>query len=461
MNIINLDLLIQNGQVVTPQGVSRLEVGVQDGKIVLLEPSIETPANQTIDANGRLVFPGFIDAHTHMGIPIMNTHSIDDFESGSIAAACGGVTTIIDFTVQEKGQSLRESVDVRLQKAEGKCHVDFGLHVNITDQPESRIDEIPKLIKEGFTAFKVFSTYRQAGMMVTWDQFRQILLNVNEYGGLLCLHAEDNDVIETLTNDFVKLGATGPSFHAMSRPPDSEASAIRTATEIAEELEASLYIVHLSSYDGLEAALEARARGARVILETCPQYLVLTGEIFSEKNGHYMITTPPLRSEDDSEALWQALAEGHIDVVATDHCPFTAAQKDSGHLKFHLTPNGLPGVETLFPLLYTLGVADNRISVEQLVNVLAEKPAEIFGLYPKKGTIQIGSDADLVIWDPNGEFEITAEKMHGNADWSPYEGIKIRGRLNYTILRGQILVENGHFIGQDICGELQLSKPVH
>lgn len=454
---MNLDLLIKNGTVITDTGKHRLDAGVRDGKIALLEPSIEVPAKKTIDASERLVFPGFIDAHTHMGIPIMNTHSIDDFESGSIAAACGGVTTVIDFTVQEKEQALRESVNVRIGKAEGKCHVDFGLHVNITDQPELSIDEIPGLIKDGFRAFKVFSTYREAGMMVTWEQFRQILLNVNEYGGLLCLHAEDNAVIEPLTRDFVRLGATASAFHAMSRPPDAEANAIRTAAEIAEDLEASLYIVHLSSYDGLEAALEARARGVQVIIETCPQYLVLTDEFYSGKNAHYWITTPPLRREDDSEALWQALTEGHIDVVATDHCPFTIEQKNSGDLQFHHTPNGLSGVETLFPLLYTYGVQEGRITLRQMVQVLAKNPAKIFG-FSQKGSIRLGADADLVIWNPDSEYEINADKMHGNADWSPYEGVKISGKLDYTILRGQILVENGQFVGKDIFGELQISS---
>ncbi|MFQ5677351.1 MAG: amidohydrolase family protein, partial [bacterium] len=199
-----------------------------------------------------------------------------------------------------------------------------------------------------------------------------------------------------------------------------------------------------------------RARGADIILETCPQYLVLTEDIYQSADSHYKITTPPLRREEDREALWQALTEGHIDVVATDHCPFTREQKDGGHGKFHLTPNGLPGVETLFPLLYTFGVAKNRIDLAQLVNLLARKPAEIFGLYPAKGTIQVGSDADLVIWDPSGEYEITADKTHGNADWSPYEGFKIKGKLDFTILRGQVLVENSQFVGKKVFGKLQL-----
>ncbi|RMF57456.1 MAG: dihydropyrimidinase [Calditrichaeota bacterium] len=448
------DLLIKNGNVVTPAGTRRMQVAVLDGKIHALEAELTGPARKTIDAAGKLVFPGFIDAHTHMGIPIMNTFSVDDFESGSVAAACGGVTTIVDFTVQEPGQSLHESVATRLEKAGGKCHVDYALHVNVTDQAEARLPEIPQLIEDGFRAFKVFSTYRQAGMMVTWAQFRQVLQTVDAHGGLLCLHAEDNDLVEQETARHISSGDLAAIFHPRSRTAEAEARAIARAAEIARELDAALYIVHLSSRAGLEAALEARARGSKLFLETCPQYLVLTEECYLRKDGHLWITTPPLRREEDVEALWQALADGSIDVVATDHCPFTVAQKDAGGGVFHQTPNGLPGVETLFPLLYTFGVAQGRISLSRLVQVLAGNPARIFGLSPHKGGISKGLDADLVIWDPEQTVEIKAEQLHGKADWSPYSGLTVSGRVDYTILRGQVLVEEGRFRGESVVGQL-------
>lgn len=449
------DLLVQNGKVVTHSRVRQSDIGVRRGKIVALEPTLPQNATQVIDVSNKLVFPGFIDAHTHMGIPIMNTHSIDDFESGSVAAAFGGVTTIIDFTVQGKGEMLKDSVERRLQLAQGKCHVDYGLHVNITDEPEMHLWEIPELVDEGFRSFKVFSTYRQAGMMVTWGQFEDILEKVKQSSGLLMLHAEDNDVVESMTEELVSSGRKRPMSHALSRPPHAESCAILNAMEIALDLDAPLYVVHLSSWDGLDAGLEARSMGLNIYLETCPQYLVLTEERYREENGHYWITTPPLRPKEDSQSLWEALAEGQIDVVATDHCPFTIQQKESGGRAFDQTPNGLSGVETLFPLLYTYGVAEGRISLERLVQVLARNPAEIFGLYPRKGTIAIGSDADLVIWDPDAGYEITAERMHGNADWSPYAGLRIKGKLDFTVLRGQVLVKGDKFLGEETFGELQ------
>ncbi|MCH7677882.1 dihydropyrimidinase [candidate division KSB1 bacterium] len=452
-----MDLLIKNGTVVTDAGKQRLDIGVLDGRIDLLQAAIDAPAKRTIDASGRLVFPGFIDAHTHMGIPIMDTHSIDDFESGSIAAACGGVTTIIDFTVQEKGQSLQESVNVRIEKAQGKSHIDYGLHVNVTDQPQKRVSEIPKLIHQGFSIYKVFSTYRQIGMMITWEEFRQVLKTVDDNGGLLCLHAEDNDLIESMTAKNVDAGNVAAIYHPRSRTAEAEAKAISRAAEIAGDLDAQLYIVHLSSRAGLEAALKAREQGVKLYLETCPQYLMLSEEYYEKENGHYWITTPSLRSKEDSEALWQALADDVIDVVATDHCPFTIAQKEEGSKRFHLTPNGLAGVETLFPLLYTYGVVAGRITLEQMVRLLAKNPAEIFGL-SSKGSIRLGADADLVIWDSAAENVFHAEKLHGNSDWSAYEGMPISGNLETTILRGQTVVEDGIFVGQKIFGNLLLSS---
>jgi len=452
------DLLISNGEVVTEMGKQNIDIGILNRKIAALQPNIRVEASQKIDATNKLVLPGFIDAHTHMGIPIMNTHSIDDFESGSIAAACGGVTTIIDFTVQEKGQSLRESVDVRIEKARGKSHVDYGLHVNITDEPEKRVSEIPRLIEEGLSIYKVFSTYRQIGMMITWDEFRQVLKAVNENGGLLCLHAEDNGRIESMTAENVDAGNLAAIYHPRSRTAEAEAKAITRSAEIAGELDAQLYIVHLSSRAGLEAGLKAREQGVKLFLETCPQYLMLSEEYYKKENGHYWITTPPLRTKEDSEALWQALADDQIEVVATDHCPFTIAQKEEGSKQFHLTPNGLAGVETLFPLLYTYGVVEGRITLEQMVQLLAKNPAEIFGLSTRKGSISIGADADLVIWDPASENVLHAENLHGNGDWSAYEGRPISGRLETTILRGQALVENGTFVGQKIFGNLLLSS---
>lgn len=445
------DLVIQNGRVVTPAGVKELDVGIAGGKIVFLEKESPHPAPTSIDAKGRLVLPGCIDAHTHMGIPILHTHSADDFASGSIAAACGGVTTLLDFTVQQPGQSLLESLEARLRQAERWCHIDYGLHINITDQPEKWLSQIPQLIKLGYTSFKIFSTYEN--MMVNEDAFKKILEKVSEHGGLVMLHAEDHGWIERLTRRHVATGKVTPIFHARSRPPRAEAEAIARAGRWARVIGAPLYIVHLSSAAGLEAARKARDAGTRLFLETCPQYLLLTEQRYLDPNGHYYITTPPLRKQKDCRALWEALATDEIDVIATDHCPFTRAQKESGGGNFLHTPNGLPGVETLFPLLYTHGVAESKITLTQLVRLVAAHPAEIFHLQPAKGSITIGADADLVIWDPSSPAWITSDNLHGNDDWSPYEGTPTAGRVVTTFVRGQMVVHQGRFVGDDIFGQ--------
>lgn len=453
------DLLIQNGNVVVSGDVRRAAIGVRDGAIVAVAPELLGTARRTIDATRHLVFPGFIDAHTHMGIPIKATRSADDFRSGSIAAAFGGVTTILDFTVQEPGQSPRAALDERIALAAGKSHVDFGIHVNITDQPLDHLGDIPALIGEGFNSFKLFSTYREAGMMSSWPEFRAVMETVAAHGGIVLLHAESNEIVERETARYVNAGAASAICHARSRPAEAEAAAIAEAATIARDLGARLYIVHLSSRAGLEAGLAARAQGTDIYLETCPQYLLLDESRYEAQNGHYYITTPALRTRADGEALWEALAAGEIDVVGTDHCPFTREQKESAGGVFHLTPNGMPGVETLFPLLYTYGVAAGRISMSRLVRVLAENPARIFGIDHRKGALATGRDADIVIWNPEAETTIAAPRQHGAADWSPYEGMHIAGRLAYTILRGQVLVEGESFAGEEVSGELLRAVP--
>ncbi len=448
------DFIIRGGMVVTSRCTRVMDVGIREGKIQALEFHLSAPANQEIDATGRLVFPGFIDAHTHMGIPIKTTSSADDFSSGSMAAAFGGVTTIVDFTVQATGQSLMDSLEERLSRANGKSYVDFHIHVNITDQPERWLPQIPEIIRRGFRSFKTFSTYREAGMMVTWSQFRTIMEAVSAAGGLVMLHAEENTLVEAATHKHLEAGQLEPIYHARSRPASAEARAIEQAARIAEELQAPLYIVHLSSADGLKVALTAKQRGVRLFIETCPQYLLLDESAYQEKNGHYFITTPPLRTRLDQQALWQAISNNQVDVVGTDHCPFTRAQKEMGNRKFHLTPNGLPGVETLFPLLYTYGVRTGRITLQQLVHLLGINPARIFGLDHRKGDIGVGLDADLVIWNPEETTWITGKHQHGRADWSPYEGMAIAGKLEWVFLRGKVLIHQDQFMASTPEGHL-------
>lgn len=445
--------LLKGADVVLADGVRQVDVLVQDGKIGAIGPNFPAGTIPTLHLPGRIIFPGFIDCHTHFGIPIMNTTSADDFATGSMAAAWGGVTTIIDFTVQEQGQSPTEALAVRCQKAE-ICHIDYAIHVNITDRPEQHLAQIPNLIQRGFPSFKLFSTYRQAGMMASWPQFQQIMAVVGQHGGLVLLHAEDNDIVERETAKHLAAGHFEPIYHARSRPAEAEATAIRQAAQIAGQLNAPLYIVHLSSQAGLEAGLKARQQGVTIYLETCPHYLLLTEEKYRQPDGHHYITTPALRTQADVDALWQAVTAGDIDTIATDHCPFTLAQKELGNRQFQQTPNGLPGVATLFPLLYTYGVAAGKISLTDLVRLLAGNPARIFGLNHRKGQIAVGLDGDLVVWNPAGTTPLTAATIPGRADWSPFEGLPIAGQLEYTFLRGQCLARQGQFVGHHIRGEL-------
>ncbi len=450
-----LDLIVRQGELVLPGGrVMRGDVAIRHGIIAAIEPRIDESAAEEIDASGLMVFPGFIDPHTHMGIPILDTFSADDFESGSRAAAAGGITTILDFTVQRPGQSLEEALQERLGLAEGRCHVDFNIHVNVTDRPEQWLPQIASLCRRGFTSFKVFSTYRQAGMMISWPQFRQVLAAVRDAGGLLMLHAEDNALIERDTEAHLQAGRLEPIYHARSRTPEAEAAAIRRAAEIAGELEAPLYIVHLSSAAGLETALEARRQGVQIYLETCPQYLLLDESRYLQENGAWYITTPPLRTAADCQALWAALARGDIDTVGTDHCPFTRAQKEAGKGQFHRIPNGLPGIEWLFPLLYSYGVAGGRLSLKRLLEVLAENTARLFGLAHRKGRLAPGMDADLVLWDPATSHPIDGRHQSGRADWSPYQGFTLNGQVVCTLVRGRVLVTNGRFVGHTSFGQL-------
>jgi dihydropyrimidinase len=451
------DLIVKNGRFVRSNTPEVLDIGVKHGQIALIEKEINNSSKKIIDASNRLIFQGFIDPHTHMGIPIKDTTSADDFESGSIAAAYGGVTTILDFSVQRKGQSLREALRDRLKLAKGKSHIDFGIHINITDQPEKWLHQIPELTEEGFSSFKVFSTYREAGMMVNWSQFRQVLKEVNDNGGLLMLHAENNDIIERETQKYLDAEKFTPLYHAKSRPAEAEARAIENAARIAGELDAPLYIVHLSSKQGLEKALKYRQQGVKIYLETCPQYLLLTEKCYQGNNGHLYIATPALRQEEDCEALWQAVQDGTIDTVGTDHCPFTISQKNSGKGKFHFTPNGLSGVERVFSLLYTYGVERRGITDKRLIEILSKNAARIFKIDHCKGEIRVGADADLVIWDPSKESKISTNKLHSKTDWSPYDNMQIAGQLDYTILRGRILISSEELDSQSQSGKLLLS----
>ncbi len=441
--------LIRNGTVVTPQESRRADVLIDGDIIGGVAPEMAAEADRIIDAAGKYLLPGVIDAHTHMGIPILDTWSSDDFDTGTRAAACGGVTTVMDFTVQKTGQTLPDSVAERKRLAMSTAHVDVALHCNITDFTAATTDEMRQVFENGVGSFKVFMAYKRAGMQLDDAALLQVFACAAELGAVVMVHAENGDLIDFLSDRLIAAGVVSPPFHAVSRPALAEVEAVNRAIALARVTGVTLYIVHLTSAAALEIIHDAQQSGLPVIAETCPQYLLLTREVYDRPDGHCYIASPPLREQPDCDALWAGLSGSAIAVVGTDHCPFTRQQKDRGERRFHTTPNGLPGVETLLPLVHGEGVVKGRLSVNRMVEVLCENPARIFGLYPRKGCIQEGSDADLVVFDPHAEWEIRAARLHSNTDWSPYEGWVVKGVPERVFARGREVAARGEMVAAE------------
>lgn len=438
--------LIKNGTIVTPQRSYSADILIEGEQIKDITDQFAGDCDRVIDAKEKYILPGIIDAHTHMGIPIMNTWSSDDFQSGSKAAAFGGVTTIMDFTVQEKGQSLQDSLQERMQVAEGKSCVDYTFHCNVTDFTDTITQEMEKIDEMGVCSFKTFMAYKRAGMMLRDDQLLQVYAKAAELKAIVMLHAENGDLIDFVSDQLIAEGKESEPFHPISRPVISEIEAVHRAIMLAEATGVTLYIVHLTSAEALRLIHTAQEKGLPIIAETCPQYLLFNRKAYEGEEGHCFIASPPFREQSDCDFLWEGIQKGWISTVGTDHCPFTKEQKESGHRKFHTTPNGLPGVETLLPLLYSEGVRMNRLTINRLVEVLCENPAKIFKLYPKKGCIQEGSDADIVIFDPQKNITLSASNLHSITDWSPYEGWEVMGAPSQVFLRGQEIIKNEKFM---------------
>ena len=440
------------------------DVLVEDGRIAAVGSSLTalTVADvRTIDASGKLVIPGGVDVHTHLDMPFGGTTSADDFESGTIAAAHGGTTSIVDFAIQYKGQALREALGAWTAKAEGKAAIDYGFHMIITDLPDSVEAEMDDMVREGVTSFKLFMAYRNVLMLDDGSIFRA-LLRTGKNGGTVCMHAENGDVIDVLVRRAVAEGHTAPKFHALTRPALAEAEATHRAICLAEMAEVPIYIVHLSAAEALEKVTEARDRGLPAYAETCPQYLFLSQDDYDEPDfgGAKYVMSPPLRARGNEKALWRGLAGNDLQCVSTDHCPFCMkGQKDLGIGDFSKIPNGAPGIETRMSLLYDGGVARGRISVNRFVELTSTAPAKIFGLFPRKGTIAPGSDADLVIFDPEKKLTLSHATLHQRVDYTPYEGRVVQGATETVISRGEVIVENGLYVGRAGRGEFLRRKP--
>jgi dihydropyrimidinase len=445
-----MDLVVEGGTVVHETGQFVGSVGIRDGKIAALRSSLTSArlsGRRTLDARGKLVLPGVIDAHVHMELEAGRARTADDFASGSVAGAFGGVTTMIDFATQARGESLLDAVKRRRALAEGRSAIDFGLHCAVTDWNARTRGEMKSVVKYGVPSFKLFMAYEDKGWMADDGFLFECLEEAGRLGALVGVHAENPRLIAAFTRRALASGKRGAALHAASRPNVTESEAIARAAYLASVCMAKLYIFHLSTLEGCKLVEEWNRKGYPVFAETCPQYLVLDESALGKTDGHLLASCPPLRKKADRAYLWEALERKAVDVIATDHCSFTRAAKNTWRGDFRRIPYGLPGIETALPLLVTRGL-DKEISLRTLVDVLATNPAKIFGLYPRKGVIRVGSDADLAVIDPGREVKVTARALHMRSDYSPYEGMRLRGFPVATVLRGQVIQQDGRFLGR-------------
>jgi dihydropyrimidinase len=443
--------LIRNGTIVTADGSVAADVLI-DGEIVAqigrdlgLDGMI---VDKTIDATGRWLIPGAIDVHTHMELPFGGTFAKDTFETGTRAAAFGGTTTIVDFAVQSRGKSLREGLDAWHAKAEGNAVADYGFHMIMSDVNDDTLAEMDALVAEGVPDFKLFTAY--PGVFYSDDGaiFRAMQRTARN-GGLIMMHAENGMAIDVVAADEVAAGHTDPYYHGVARYAIFEGEATNRVIRLAEAAGVPVYIVHLSAREALDAVRDARDRGTKVFAETCPQYLFLSlDDMKNGFNGAKFVCSPPLRPVDHQAELWTGLVKDDLQLVSTDHCPFDfEGQKDLGRGDFRKVPNGLPGIEDRVDLLHDGGVVDGRISRERWVEIISTAPAKLFGMFPRKGTIAVGSDADVVVYDPAATRTISASTHHMNVDYSCYEGRVVRGRSDIVLSRGAVIVRDGAFTG--------------
>nr|WP_255711203.1 dihydropyrimidinase [Pelosinus baikalensis] len=452
---------MRGGTIVTAVDYYKADVRIEGEKIVAIGKEIILPEDIILDVEGHLLLPGGVDVHTHFDLPVGNTVTADDFTSGTQGAIMGGTTTIIDYATQFKGQTLKEALTNWHAKAQGACYVDYGFHMAITEWNDDIAEEIGWLSQSaGVTSIKLYMAYKNL-LQVDDDILFQALVKSKQCGVLVCVHCENGDMIYNLVKRYRSQGNVAPYYHPLSRPIVAEEEAVYRIIALAHAAQSSVYIVHLSSNNALQVVMNAKCRGNRVYAETCPQYLLLDESFYSKdhfESAKYVIS-PPLRKKENQDFLWQGLHDGMLDVVATDHCSFNFhGQKDAGLHDFSMIPNGIPGVENRLGLLYTYGVVPGKISINTFVNVTATQPAKIFGLFPRKGTIAPGSDADIVVWDVNDVSVISAQAQQQRVDYTPYEGFQQKGKALHVFLRGQQVVQNGNLCDGDPQGIYLLRK---
>src|SRR4026209_1707940 len=440
---------IKNGRVVTAVDDYKADILIENERVSVIGNNLQMEADHTIDTAGKLVIPGGIDPHTHMELPFGGTESSDDFRTGTIAAAHGGTTSIIDFAVQTKGESMTSGVDAWHKKAEGKTCIDYAFHLITTEFEDGHTEQMYTLMDEGITSSKLFMAYPGVFLADDATIFRAMSA-AGQRGGLICMHAENGIVINEIIKRFLADGRTAPKYHALTRPTIAEAEGVHRAIAIAEMAESPVYIVHLSCTDALNQVREARDRGIPAFAETCPQYLFHSIDDYGDDfDGARYVMTPPLREKHNHADLWKGLKMDDLQVISTDHCPFCMKeQKELGKDDFSKIPNGAPGVENRVPLIYNGGVVENRISLNRFVELTSTAAAKMFGLFPKKGTIAIGSDADIVIFDPDSEQTLSVKTQHMNCDYNAYEGKKIKGVVETVLSRGKVVIDKGEFKGK-------------
>lgn len=438
---LRMNILIKNGTIVTSEKSFNSDILISDNKIIQIDKSIlpNDKSTETINATGKFIFPGGIDPHVHLNLPTKAGYSADDFETGSKAALAGGTTTLLDFVTPKKGQSLIDAFIDRKTEA-NNSYCDYSFHVSPIEWNENTEQEIKDCIESGITSFKVYMAYKDSIGLNDEDIFR-IMHIVGKAGGIVTLHCETGDEIEKLRNNYASEGSLSPEYHPKSRPNYTESDAVQMAIEMAKMTNCKIYIVHTSTAESIEYIEKAQKEGHAVYSETCPQYLVLDD---SKYQGEFTdtckyIMSPPLRKAKDQNSLWRAINKGIVKTIGTDHCPFNLDQKLQGKSDFRRIPNGAGGIEHRMSLLYTYGVLQNRITYNQFVDITSTHAAKIFGLYPQKGEIAIGSDADIVIWNPKTEQTISVENRHQNCDLEPYEGFKTIGSPEFVIKNGEVV----------------------
>jgi dihydropyrimidinase len=454
-----MGILIKGGKVVSSAATEFADVLIEGEKIARVASEIGTPGHTVVDASGMLVLPGGIDVHTHLDMPFGGTVSADDYEWGTRAAAIGGTTTVIDFALQSLGKPMGEAFKVWRAKSEGKACIDYALHMAVTDlgPNDSWLDDVDAMVAEGITSFKIFMAYPNV-LMVNDRTIYKLMERTRQLGALVCVHAENGTVIDAIVQEALAAGNTGPLYHALTRPVVAEAEAVHRVVALSELAGgANVYIVHVSCEEAMHEVKIARERGLPVMGETCTQYLVLSLEESMGKPGFEdakYVFTPPLRTQKNQVPLWNALKDDVLQVVSTDHCPFRFAdQKTLGLHDFTKIPNGGPGIENRMQLTYHHGVNSGRMSLQRFVEITAEAPARIFGMYPRKGVLAAGSDADILVWDPEAKYTITAATQSMHTDYSIFEGFEVRGNARQVYSRGQCIVDAGKFIGQAGRGE--------